>query len=204
MREESVEAAMTRIRSLCAELAERRGLSAEERDELCGHMEDKLAGYLRGDVPISVEDALVLVREHFGDADRVCRDLVRERPRGSERFFSLRFNHERVYLAALVLVGLSTTLTIPLGLSVYILRSVGMSESARVHVPNWALPWFVAISGFYIAFILVALTARRLRPAVGRRLTRMLNFALLLAPPAGTLLGLYGLLKVDRDCEALA
>lgn len=70
--------AALKIRSLCHELAVKYRLDDPTRDELCGHMEDKLAGYLSGDVRISEEDALLLVRAHFGDAEQVARRLGRQ------------------------------------------------------------------------------------------------------------------------------
>lgn len=68
---------LQRIRSLCHELAAKHGLDEQTRDELCGHLEDKLLGYLGGEVPITEEDALLLVRSHFGDAEQVARRLGR-------------------------------------------------------------------------------------------------------------------------------
>lgn len=71
--------ALQKIRSLCHDLAAKYRLDDPTRDELCGHMEDKLAGYLSGDVRVSEEDALLLVRAHFGDAEQVARRLGRQR-----------------------------------------------------------------------------------------------------------------------------
>src|SRR5690242_2017659 len=103
MQDESTEAAVREIRALCKQLAEKRGLSEEVREELCGHMEDKLLGYLKGEERVTVEDALVLVRAHFGDADRVGRELARGGSGTADRFWSVRFDHERLYLALLVI-----------------------------------------------------------------------------------------------------
>ena len=63
------------IRSLCAQLADRHGLDDDAREEMCGHLEDKLVGYLSGEVRVSEQDALLLVRAHFGDADRIAGSL---------------------------------------------------------------------------------------------------------------------------------
>ena len=206
MRNESVEAAVEKIRALCKELADRRGVSAETRDELCGHMEDKLMGYLKGEERVSVEDALVLVRAHFGDVEQVGQELARGGSGAGERFWSYRFNHERLYLALLVIAGVATALSIPLGLFVYTMRQLGLGDPRMPggHVPAWFLPWGSLISAGYIGLILVTLTARQLNPAAGRRLTRVLNWALLLAPPFGTLVGVYGIMKVDRGVKVQA
>lgn len=42
-------------------------LDSEIREELRNHIEDKLCGYMRGEIKISEEEAWLLVREHFGD-----------------------------------------------------------------------------------------------------------------------------------------
>jgi hypothetical protein len=206
MHDESIDRAVKQIRSLCHELAEKRGLSDEVREELCGHMEDKLMGYLKGEERVSVEDALVLVRAHFGDAERVGRELARGGSGTAERFLSIRFNHERLYLALLVIAGVATALSIPLGLLAYALRQFGLSGPTMPggHIPTWFLPWSSLISAGFIGFILVTLTARQLNPVVGRRLTRVLNWAMLFAPPFGTMVGVYGLLMVDRGARAQA
>src|SRR5271170_1985610 len=70
---------LEKIRALCRDLAARQGLDDEARDELCGHMEDKLMGYLSGEVKITEEDALLLVRSHFGDAEKIARQVAGER-----------------------------------------------------------------------------------------------------------------------------
>jgi hypothetical protein len=58
----------------------------------------------------------------------------------------------------------------------------------------------VAIINFaYAIAIVITLCARRFKPETGRVLTRALNWALLPALPGGTLVGLYGLLKADRE-----
>ncbi|HSZ58298.1 MAG TPA: hypothetical protein VK797_21715 [Tepidisphaeraceae bacterium] len=64
--------AVAKIHELCEQLATRHGLDQQTKEELCGHLEDKLHGYLTGEIRIGEEDALLLVRAHFGDADRVC------------------------------------------------------------------------------------------------------------------------------------
>jgi hypothetical protein len=57
----------------------------------------------------------------------------------------------------------------------------------------------VALINFmYAIAITVTLCARNLKPEAGRRLTRVLNWALLPALPGGTLVGIYGLLKADK------
>jgi hypothetical protein len=52
-------------------------LDPEIQEELYGHMEDKLHAYLKGEEPLTEEDAFILVREHFGDP-AVLKDLLQE------------------------------------------------------------------------------------------------------------------------------
>jgi len=56
-----------RIRELCDEIASAEGLDSELHDELYGHIEDKVLGYLSGEEVLSEADAFLLAREHFGD-----------------------------------------------------------------------------------------------------------------------------------------
>src|SRR5437762_2498695 len=84
-----------KIRSLCDELARHYRLDDTTRDELRGHLEDKLAAYLSGEQRISEEDALLLVRAHFGDAAQVARRLKRESTASS--FWSAHIDPARLY-----------------------------------------------------------------------------------------------------------
>jgi mannose-6-phosphate isomerase-like protein (cupin superfamily) len=67
------------------------------------------------------------------------------------------------------------------------------------HLPEWPLPWVAIINFAYAIAIIVTLCARRFSPEAGRALTRVLNWALLPAVPGGTLVGLYGLLRANRE-----
>jgi len=66
-----------KIIELCRKISVSHNLDDEIREELFTHMEDKLLGYVNGDVALTEEDAFILVREHFGDA-AVIRTLYRE------------------------------------------------------------------------------------------------------------------------------
>jgi hypothetical protein len=57
-----------KARALCAQITVAHDLDSEIQEELYGHVEDKILGYLSGEVPVTGDDALILVREHFGDA----------------------------------------------------------------------------------------------------------------------------------------
>jgi hypothetical protein len=79
MHESPNQASLEKIRALCRDLAKRRKLDEATRDELCGHLEDKLSGYLSGEVKITEEDALLLVKAHFGDAGEIASRLTNEK-----------------------------------------------------------------------------------------------------------------------------
>lgn len=66
-----------RIRALCRKISVAHDLDEEIQAELFSHMEDKLLGYLSGEEKVTEEDALILVREHFGDP-AVLKGLLRE------------------------------------------------------------------------------------------------------------------------------
>jgi len=66
-----------RLRSLCSQVSVANKLDEELREELFGHMEDKLLAYLDGDQPVTADDAFILVREHFGDPT-VVKGMLRE------------------------------------------------------------------------------------------------------------------------------
>ncbi len=65
------------IESLCRKISVAYELDAEIQEELRGHVEDKLLGYLDGEETLSEDDAFILVREHFGDPAKV-KSLLRE------------------------------------------------------------------------------------------------------------------------------
>lgn len=104
MPEQPTESSRQKIRSLCRQLADRHRLDEPTRDELCGHLEDKLSAYLSGELRITEEDALHLVRAHFGDAAQIARRLRREQS-GSAEFLSGTIDAARLYTATLILVG---------------------------------------------------------------------------------------------------
>ena len=55
------------ICTLCDQISVDHSLDSEIRDELLGHMEDKLLSYMNGDERLTEQDAFILVREHFGN-----------------------------------------------------------------------------------------------------------------------------------------
>ncbi|MCF6284733.1 MAG: hypothetical protein L3K26_06055, partial [Candidatus Hydrogenedentes bacterium] len=63
--DESIQA---KARELANSITVAHDLDPEIQEELYGHIEDKLLAYIDGEEPVMPEDALILVKEHFGDA----------------------------------------------------------------------------------------------------------------------------------------
>ena len=104
-----------------------------------------------------------------------------------------RFSHDRVYCTFLALFIPLTAFT---AFSL-LYWHIAIGEPIG-HLPAWAVPWTAACNLAYSIAMTVTLLLRFVRPDAGRRLTRILNWALVPALLCGTLLGLYGLWKVDR------
>jgi hypothetical protein len=104
-------------------------------------------------------------------------------------------DHNRIYSSALVTLGGMAALSAGL---LSFLAGVSMGGSVNTHLPDSSLPWIAAINFGYVIAIVVVLCARQLKPESGKRLTRVLNWALLPALPGGTIVGIYGLLNADR------
>ena len=54
------------MQAICSQALSHRDDAGRIRDELYGHLEDKLFAYLRGEERLTEADAMILVREHFG------------------------------------------------------------------------------------------------------------------------------------------
>lgn len=65
------------ILAFCRKISVTYDLDEEIQEELYGHIEDKLLGYLSGEEKLTEGDAFVLVCEHFGDSDSI-RELLNE------------------------------------------------------------------------------------------------------------------------------
>jgi hypothetical protein len=105
-------------------------------------------------------------------------------------------NHNRTYSAALTVLAAVASLSS--GLLLF-LSGASAGGALGTHLPDWSLPWVAVINFAYTVAIIVTLCARRFKPATGRGLTRLLNWALLPAMPGGTVIGIYGLLAVDKE-----
>jgi hypothetical protein len=79
-----------KLLSLCSQISVANCLDEEIREELYSHLEEKLLAYLSGEEKISEEDALILVREHFGDTAQLT-ELLREVHSAKGRVYRGRF-----------------------------------------------------------------------------------------------------------------
>ena len=104
-------------------------------------------------------------------------------------------NHNRTY--STVLATLAMTAALSCGLLLY-LAGASAGGAVHTHLPDWSLTWVAVINFAYAVAITVTLCARSFKPEAGRRLTRVLNWALLPALPGGTVVGIYGLMRVDK------
>ena len=106
--------------------------------------------------------------------------------------------HERLYTALLVVfaVGILCSMGV---LAAFMSLPPGARPPTRW--PDWAMVLTAFLNGVYFCAMVLTLIFRRARPVTGRQLTRVLNIALLFAPPFLTALGLYGLWKVDRAAQ---
>ena len=104
-------------------------------------------------------------------------------------------NHNRTYSTVLTTLGALASLSA--GLLLF-LAGASAGGAMETHLPDWSLPWVAVINFAYAIAIIVTLCARHFKPQAGRRLTRLLNWALLPAVPGGTVVGIYGLLRADK------
>ena len=77
-----------------------------------------------------------------------------------------------------------------------------VSFSPHMRLPSWSLAPLAVINLFYLAAMIVTLVCRMTHLPIGKSVTRAMNVLFLIAPPFGTILGIYGLWKVDRTEEA--
>jgi hypothetical protein len=138
------------------------------------------------------QDAFNSAAQKIGPA----RALTKEFAKAAKTKGNQMIDHNRLYCAVLTIFGVVNGLT-TIGLF-YWQQTVGWSLG---HMPAWSIPWMTAINFAYTVAIVATLLARRYRPEAGLLLTRLLNWALLPALVGGTVLGLYGLWKVDKEKE---
>ena len=106
--------------------------------------------------------------------------------------------HERLY--STLLVVLAVYVLCGMGL-LAVLMALPAGARPPTQLPEWSFPLLAFLNGAYFCSMVLTLLFRRSEPIIGRRLTKVLNVALLFGPPFGTVIGLYGLWKVDRAAQ---
>ena len=114
MPEQLDEAALEQIRQITQELAHQQGLSDDDAEEIGGHLEDKLLAYFRGEARLSLEDALLLARAHFGDAAGVARQVSYKRYLPEPRWT----RHQTIVKTAIA-TAVSTLIVLPAALLLF-------------------------------------------------------------------------------------
>jgi len=159
----------------------------EVLDELESHLRDEVEYRIRSG--LEVQHAFEAAVHNIGQAHELKSEFRKVR--------NPMINHNRVYTIALAAFGLCNVIIIVFQL--VLARAVGGNLNEPMgRYPAWSIPWLFALICVYTGLIVWTLFARRYRPELGRRLSRILNWALLPALPAGTVIGIYGLLATDR------
>ena len=105
--------------------------------------------------------------------------------------------HDRIYAILLTLYAFCMVFTI--GTFQYmkvLLKAANTTENA---VSTSAITYVMYICGCIAAFAFLTLLLRYTKPTLGSIFTKALNIFLLINFPLGTALGIYGLMKVDRE-----
>lgn len=105
-------------------------------------------------------------------------------------------NHNRIYSGLLLFLAVVSFLSS--GLLLF-LAGASAGASLRTNLPEWSMPWVAAVNFAYAIAIIVTLCSRQFNSEAGRRLSRVLNWALLPAFLGGTVVGIYGLWNADKD-----
>jgi hypothetical protein len=155
-------------------------------DELEAHLREDIEQRLRSgiDLPTAFAEAVIGI----GDAKLLRRDFARA---------DAVFSHDRVYTALLAVVALYFAAGVALLL--WVTATAGAAEAIGLRSTRFHHVWQIVPPFAYLLGSIVNLLARLCRWPVARRLTLFLNVAFLPIIPFATLLGIYGLWKVDKE-----
>jgi hypothetical protein len=159
---------------------------------------EELESHLREEITRRMQSGLD-ARESFNFADQIvgpAQALKNEFKKVRKTKAGLMINHNRLYSAVLAIFALRNAIT-----AIVFLDWQRAGGGPMRHLSERSLPPMTALCLAYAVAVAATLLARRYRPATGRRLTRILNWALLPVLPGGTVLGFYGLWKVDKEKE---
>ena len=98
--------------------------------------------------------------------------------------------HDRVYGVLLFLLA---------GAAAWTIGMLARLMQSPQNLPPWFHCCMIGLCGGYLIAIVTTLYLRRFRPLAGARAAAMLNGALLVVVPAGTIVGAYGLWKCRGD-----
>jgi hypothetical protein len=104
--------------------------------------------------------------------------------------------HNRIYTTLLVVLAIMSVFSA--GILLF-LAGASTAGTIGTHLPDWSLPWVAVINAAYAGAIIATICSRQFNAEAARRLTRLLNWALLPAFPGGTVVGIYGLWNVDKE-----
>ena len=159
-------------------------------EELESHLRDDIEAQMRAGVETA--QAFNAAVQRLGTARGLMAEFGGVRPMRS---------HSRIH--AVLLVALGVQLAVTAGMFLWLSQiSASAGPVGLPRTPEWMLPWHGALGVVYVMFITATLWMRRAQPALGRRMMRWLNWALLLVLPFGTLTGLYGLWITRNDRHA--
>ena len=100
--------------------------------------------------------------------------------------------HNRIYTILLTVLAFLYVISL--------ITMFSMSQSPTVRPESrWVFVMTGWIEAAYVAAMLVTLILRGTAPAAGRIATKALNIIMLILIPFGTALGIYGLMKGDKE-----
>jgi hypothetical protein len=103
--------------------------------------------------------------------------------------------HDRTYTVLLIVLAFFDVTSLVTMTSM--IQSPAVKPESR-----WVFVMTAWIEGVYLAAMVVTLVLRGTAPGAGRIATKALNVVMLALIPFGTALGIYGLLKVDKEVDA--
>jgi hypothetical protein len=92
-----------------------------------------------------------------------------------------------------LLIGLGLLCILVLG------QFIIMGRAGTLPNDSWVFTYLIFIHALYLASIIVALLVRWFVPSMNRTITIAVSIFLLLFFPFGTVVGIYGLKKLDRQ-----
>jgi hypothetical protein len=173
---------------------------------------EELEGHLRAEIEQQIkfgsneQDALNSAVQKIGQPQAIEKEFAKAAETNSHTMI----NHNRLYSTILAILAVfNANMAIQLIISqirLHNLENLVGGQYLRFQEEQYVRfhrlsshPWMTAIISAYTVAMAVTFFARRYHPNIGRRLTRLLNWTLLPMLLVGTVFGLYGLWKVDKE-----